>query len=76
MSLIIRIINAKITNKLIDKKIYYKFDIKTTQFYNTNYKIQQSLKYQIYEHKIYDCKSNQKCVYCAQNYRSKYCSHK
>jgi len=43
--LVIRIINAKIANKLIDKKIYYKFDIKTMQFYDTSCKIQQYLKY-------------------------------
>jgi len=31
-----RVVSVEITNKLIDNNIYYKFDIKTTQFYDSN----------------------------------------
>jgi len=34
-----RVINAKIANKLIDKNVYYEFDIKITQFYDLDCKI-------------------------------------
>jgi len=39
MLLVMRVVNAKIANKLINKNVYYKFNIKTTQFYDLNYKI-------------------------------------
>jgi len=34
-----RVASAKITNKLINKNVCYEFDIKTTQFYDLDYKI-------------------------------------
>jgi len=48
--------------------VCYEFNIKTTQFYDSSYKVHQCLKCQEYDYKIYD--------YCAQNHRSKHCSHK
>jgi len=50
MLLVMLVVNAKITNKLINKSIYYEFNIKTTQFYNSNYKstlISKMLKIQL-----------------------------
>jgi len=39
MLLVMRVVNAEIANKLINKNVYYEFDIKTTQFYNLDYKV-------------------------------------
>ncbi len=63
-------------NKLIDEKVYHEIDIKITQFYDLNCKTHQCLKYQDYNHKTYECKNKQRCVYCMLNHRSKHCSHK
>ena len=74
--LIARIVNAKKTNKLIENEMCHESNIKTTQFYDSKCKVYQCLKCQKYDHKIYECKNNQKCVYCALNHKSKLCSHK
>ena len=74
--LMICIVNAEMMNKLIDEKIYHEIDIKITQFYNSSCKIHQCLKYQDYDHKTYECKNKQRCIYCTLNYRLKHCSHK
>ncbi len=72
----IYVINAEMINKLIDEKVYREIDIKITQFYDLNCKTHQCLKYQDYNHKTYECKNKQRCVYCMLNHRSKHCSHK
>ena len=74
--LIARVVNAKKTNKLIESEICHESNIKITQFYDSRCKVHQCLKCQKYDHKTYECKNNQKCVYCALNHKSKLCSHK
>ncbi len=76
ISLMICIVNAEMMNKLIDKRIYHKIDIKITQFYDLNCRIHQCLKYQDYDHKTYECRNKQRCIYCMLNHRSKHCFHK
>ncbi len=63
-------------NKLIDERICHKINIKITQFYDSSCRIHQCLKCQDYDHKTYECRNKQKCVYCALNYRLKHCSYK
>ena len=74
--LIARVVNAKKTNKLIESEMCHESNIKITQFYDSRCKVYQCLKCQKYDHKIYECKNNQKCVYCALNHKSKLCFHK
>ncbi len=76
ISLMIHIVNVEMMNKLIDEKICHKIDIKITQFYDLNCKTHQCLKCQDYNHKTYECRNKQRCVYCALDHRSKHCSHK
>ena len=75
-SLIARVINVEMTNKLIKNEMCHESNIKTTQYYDSKCKVHQCLKCQTYDHKTYECNNDQKCVYCAQTHRSKHCSHK
>ncbi len=74
--LMIRVVSAEMTNKLINEKIYHKINIKITQFYDLNCRTHQCLKYQDYNHKTYKCRNKQRCIYCALNHRSKHCFYK
>ena len=44
VSLITRIINVEMTNKLIKSEIYHESNIKITQYYDSKYKVHQCLK--------------------------------
>jgi len=72
----IRVVSAEMTNKLIDEEVCHEIDIKITQFYDSSCRVHQCLKCQEYDHKTYECKNKQRCVYCTLNHRSKHCSHK
>ena len=72
----IRVVNAEMMNKLIDEKICHKINIKITQFYDLSCRIHQCLKCQDYNHKTYECKNKQRCIYCALDHRLKHCFHK
>ncbi len=74
--LMICVVNAEMINKLIDKRICHKIDIKITQFYDLNCRTHQCLKYQDYNHKTYECRNKQRCIYCTLNHHLKHCSHK
>ena len=76
VSLIICVVSAEMMNKLINEKVCHEIDIKITQFYDLSCKVHQCLKCQEYDHKMYECKNKQKCVYCTLNHRLKHCSHK
>jgi len=76
VSLMIRVVSAEMTNKLIDEEVCHEIDIKITQFYDSSCRVHQCLKCQEYDHKTYECKNKQRCVYCTLNHRSKHCSHK
>ncbi len=76
VSLMICIVNAELINKLINEKVYHEINIKITQFYDLSCRVHQCLKYQEYDHKIYECKNKQRCVYCMMNHLLKHCSHK
>ncbi len=72
----IRVVNAEMMNKLIDEKICHKINIKITQFYDLSCRIHQCLKCQDYNHKTYECKNKQRCIYCALDHHLKHCFHK
>ncbi len=74
--LMIHVISAEMMNKLIDERICHKIDIKITQFYDSNCRIHQCLKYQDYDHKTYECKNKQRCIYCMLDHRLKHYFHK
>ena len=74
--LMICIISAEMMNKLINEKVCHEIDIKITQFYDLSCRVHQCLKYQEYDHKMYECKNKQKCVYCMLNHRLKQCFYK
>ncbi len=76
VSLMIHVVSVEMINKLIDKKVYHEINIKITQFYDSNCRIHQCLKYQDYDHKTYECKNKQRCIYCMLNHRLKHCFHK
>ena len=76
ISLMIHIVSAEMMNKLIDKRVCHEINIKITQFYDLNCKTHQCLKCQDYDHKTYECRNKQKCVYCALDHYLKHCFHK
>ncbi len=76
VSLMICVISAEMMNKLIDEKICHEINIKITQFYDLNCRTYQCLKCQDYDHKTYECRNKQRCVYCTLDHRLKHCSHK
>ncbi len=53
----IHVISAEMMNKLINKKVCHEINIKITQFYDLSCKVHQCLKYQEYDHKMYECKN-------------------
>ncbi len=76
ISLMIHVISAEMMNKLINEKVCHEINIKITQFYNLSCRVHQCLKCQEYDHKMYECKNKQKCIYCALNHRLKHCFYK
>ncbi len=74
--LMIHVISAEMMNKLINERVCHEINIKITQFYNLSCRVHQCLKYQEYDHKMYECKNKQRCVYCMLNYRLKHCFYK
>ncbi len=76
ISLMICVVSAEMMNKLINEKVYHKINIKITQFYDLSCRVHQCLKCQEYDHKMYECKNKQKCIYCALNYCLKHCFYK
>ena len=76
ISLIIRVVSAEMINKLIDERVYHEINIKITQFYDLNCKTHQCLKCQDYDHKTYECKNKQRCIYCMLNHHLKHCFHR
>jgi len=45
VDLMICVVSAEMMNKLIDERIYHKINIKITQFYDSNCRTHQCLKY-------------------------------
>ncbi len=76
VSLMIHVISTEMMNKLIDEKICHEINIKITQFYNLSCRVHQCLKCQEYDHKTYECKNKQRCIYCILNHRLKHCFYK
>ncbi len=74
--LMICIVSAEMMNKSINEKVYHEINIKITQFYDSNCKTHQCLKYQDYDHRTYECKNKQRCIYCMLNHCLKHCSYK
>ncbi len=74
--LMICIVSVEMMNKLINEKVCHEINIKITQFYNLSCRMHQCLKYQEYDHKMYECKNKQKCIYCMLNHRLKHCFYK
>ncbi len=76
ISLMRCIVSAEMINKLINEKVCHEIDIKITQFYDSSCRVHQCLKYQEYDHKMYECKNKQRCIYCMLNHHLKHCSYK
>ncbi len=76
ISLMIHVVSAEMMNKLINEKVCHEINIKITQFYDLSCRVHQCLKCQEYDHKMYECKNKQKCVYCMLNHCLKHCSYK
>ncbi len=76
ISLMICVISAEMMNKLIDERVCHEINIKITQFYDSNCRTHQCLKCQDYNHKTYECRNKQKCIYCTLNHHLKHCFHK
>ncbi len=74
--LMICVVSAEMMNKLINERVCHEINIKITQFYDLSCRVHQCLKYQEYDHKMYECKNKQKCIYCALNHHLKHCFHK
>ncbi len=74
--LMICIVSAEMINKLINERVYHEINIKITQFYDLSCRVHQCLKCQEYDHKMYECKNKQKCIYCMLNHRLKHCFYK
>ena len=74
--LMICVISAEMMNKLINEKVCHEINIKITQFYDLSCRVHQCLKCQEYDHKMYECKNKQKCIYCMLNHCLKHCFHK
>ncbi len=74
--LMIHIVSVEMINKLINEKVCHEINIKITQFYNLSCRVHQYLKCQEYDHKMYECKNKQRCVYCMLNHCLKHCFHK
>ncbi len=55
--LMIHVVSAEMMNKLINERICHEINIKITQFYDSNCRIHQCLKYQDYDHKTYECRN-------------------
>ncbi len=72
----IHVVSAEMMNKLIDERVCHKINIKITQFYDSSCRTHQCLKCQDYDHKTYECKNKQRCIYCMLDHRLKHCSHK
>ncbi len=70
------VVSVEMMNKLIDEKVCHEINIKITQFYDSNCRTHQCLKYQDYDHKTYDCRNKQRCVYCTLDHCLKHYSHK
>ena len=68
--MIVWIVCDEMTNRLIQYEITHESNIKTTQFYDKDCRVKQCLKCQKYDHLIYECKNEQRCVICAQTHRS------
>ncbi len=76
VSLMIHVVSAEMMNKLINEKVCHEIDIKITQFYDLSCRTHQCLKCQNYNHKTYECRNKQRCVYCTLDYCLKHCFHK
>ena len=74
--LMICIVSTEMMNKLINERICHEIDIKITQFYNSSCRVHQCLKYQEYDHKMYEYKIKQKYIYCTLNHHLKHCFYK
>jgi len=74
--LMIQIVSAEMMNKLINEKVCHEINIKITQFYDLSCRVHQCLKYQEYDHKMYECKNKQRCIYCMLNHCLKHYSYK
>ncbi len=57
ISLMICLVSAEMMNKLINEKVCHEINIKITQFYDLSCRVHQCLKYQEYNHKMYECKN-------------------
>ena len=67
--MMLKLTNVDMTNRLIHHNILHEYTSKIIKYYESMSRIQQSLKYQKYDHKIYECRNKQTCEYCAKKHR-------
>jgi hypothetical protein len=67
-SLIIEIINSKMTNRLIKKELLNEHTYLVCEYFEKEYRIKQCFKYQRYDHVNKTCKNSKKCEQCVKKH--------
>ena len=75
-SIILKLIDIDMTNKLIHHNILHEYTSKIMKYYESMNRIQQCFKCQKYDHKTYECRNKQTCEYCAKKHRIEHCDVK
>jgi hypothetical protein len=72
-SLIIEIVNSKMTNRLIKEKLLNEHTHLICEYFEKECRIKQCFKCQRYDHVSKTCKNSKKCEQCAQKHSTKDC---
>jgi hypothetical protein len=72
-SLIIEIVNSKMTNRLIKEELLNEHTYLICEYFEKECRIKQCFKCQRYDHVNKTCKNSKKCEQCAQKHSTKDC---
>jgi hypothetical protein len=72
-SLIIEIVNSKMTNRLIKEELLNEQTHLVCEYFEKKYRIKQCFKCQRYDHVNKTCKNSKKCEQCVQKHSTKDC---
>ena len=75
-SMMLKLTNVDMTNKLIHHDILHEYTSKVVKYYESMSRIHQCFKCQKYDHRTYECKNKQICEYCAKKHRTEHCDVK
>ena len=75
-SMMLKLTNVDMTNKLIYHDILHEYTSKVVKYYESMNRIHQCFKCQKYDHRTYECKNKQTCEYCAKKHRTEHCDIK